>query len=115
VVAKHEGGRGAVVYDPATFNAFRIEAYSEDEEGYAEGPITAIDAEAGTIIIDCYGNPVTLFVDASTKIERNEETAVFADPQIGDAVRAEYSTVTMLTKEIEAHTESESPPPPEGD
>jgi hypothetical protein len=90
-------------------------AHSEDEEGYAEGPITAIDPVAGTITIDCYGSPVTLFVDASTKIERNEETAVFSDLLIGDAVRAEYSTVTVVAKEIEAHTEFEPPPPSEGD
>lgn len=103
------------VYDPATLNAYRIEAHSEEEEGYAEGPITAIDTVAGTITIDCYGAPVTLFVDASTKIVRNEEPAVFADLQIGDEAMAEYNTVTMVAKEIEVYVPevpAAEPPPP---
>jgi Cu/Ag efflux protein CusF len=113
-----------VVYDPVTFNAFRIEAEHEEEEAVAEGPITAIDPVLGTVTIDCYGTPVTLIVNASTKIRRNDEPATLSDLQIGDEVRAEYNTVTTIAKEIRAGTESDDPEPepdpepdpaPEGD
>lgn len=104
-----------VVYDPATFDAFKIEVENEEEEGYAEGPITAIDLVAGTVTIDCYGTPVTLFVDASTKIKRNGETAVFADLQIGDEAMAEYNLVTMIAKEIEVYVEGEGDDDGEGE
>jgi Cu/Ag efflux protein CusF len=105
-----------VVYDPVTFNAFRIEVVNEDEEGYAEGPITGIDLETGTVTIDCYGSPVTVIVNASTKIEHNDETATLSDLQVGDEAMAEYNTVTMIVKEIEANTpESEPEPAPEPD
>ncbi len=93
-----------VVYASDTQNAFRIEVVNEDEEGYAEGPITAIDPVAGTITIDCYGSPVTLFVTASTKIEKNDAVAVFADLQVGDEGMAEYNTTTMIAKEIEVES-----------
>ncbi len=93
-----------VVYDSETLNAFRIEVQDEENEGYAEGPITAIDAAAGTITIDCYGAPVTLLVDASTKIEKNDEPVVFADLRIGDEVMAEYNSATMIARRIEVYT-----------
>lgn len=94
-----------VVYASDTQNAFRIEVENEEEQGYAEGPITAIDPVAGTITIDCYGSPVTLFVTASTKIEKNDEVAVFTDLQVGDEGMAEYNTTTMIAKEIEVESE----------
>lgn len=93
-----------VVYASDTQDAFRIEVQNEEEEGYAEGPITAIDPVAGTITIDCYGSPVTLFVTATTKIEKNDEVAVFADLQVGDEGMAEYNTTTMIAKEIEVES-----------
>jgi Cu/Ag efflux protein CusF len=95
-----------VVYDPVTLNAFRIEVQDEAAEGYAEGPITAIDPLAGTVTIDCYGTPVTVIVNASTEIKRNDETVTLADLQIGDEAMAEYNTVTMIAKEIEVESES---------
>jgi Cu/Ag efflux protein CusF len=95
------------VYDPVTLNAFRIEAEHEEEEAVAEGPITAIDAVPGTVTVDCCGTPVTLIVNASTKIRRDDEPATLSDLQIGDEVHAEYNTVTMIAKEIRAGTQDE--------
>ncbi len=92
------------VYASDTQDAFRIEVQNEEEEGYAEGPITAIDPVAGTITIDCYGSPVTLFVTASTKIEKNDDVAGFGDLQVGDEGMAEYNTTTMIAKEIEVES-----------
>jgi len=94
-----------VVYASDTQNAFRIEVENEEEEGYAEGPITAIDPVAGSITIDCYGSPVTVLVTASTKIEKDEEPAVFADLQVGEEVMAVYNTTTMIAKEIEVYSD----------
>ncbi|HEY1373567.1 MAG TPA: DUF5666 domain-containing protein [Candidatus Binatia bacterium] len=93
-----------VVYASDTQDAFRIEVENEEEEGYAEGPITAIDPVAGTVTFDCYGSPVTLFVTASTKIEKNDEVAGFGDLQVGDEGMAEYNTTTMIAKEIEVES-----------
>jgi len=93
-----------IVYDSETSNAFRIEVENEDELGYADGPITAIDPVAGTITFDCYGAPVTLFVTANTKIEKNDEPAVFADLVVGDTGMAEYNTATMIAKEVEVES-----------
>lgn len=96
-----------VVYASDTQNAFRIEVENEEEQGYAEGPITAIDPSAGAITIDCYGLPVTLFVDASTKIEKDDEPALFADLKVGDEVMSEYNTATMIAKKIEVYSPEE--------
>ena len=93
-----------VVYASDTQNAFRIEVQNEEEQGYAEGSITAIDTVAGTITIDCYGSPVTLFVDASTKIEKDDAPVLFADLVVGDQIMAEYNTVTMIAQKIEVYT-----------
>jgi hypothetical protein len=93
-----------VVYASDTQNAFRIEVENEDEEGYAEGPITAIDPVSGSITIDCYGSPVTVLVTASTKIDKDDESAVFADLEVGDDVMAVYNTTTMIAKEIEVYS-----------
>jgi Cu/Ag efflux protein CusF len=97
-----------IVYASDTSNALRIEVENEDEEGYAEGPITAIDAAAGSITIDCYGSPVTVFVDASTKIEKDDAPAVFADLQVGDDVMAVYNTTTMIAREVEVYSDEGS-------
>jgi hypothetical protein len=96
-----------VVYDPITLNAFRIEAQQEEEEAVAEGPITAIDPVFGTVTIDCYGAPVTLIVNASTKIRRNHEPATLADLQIGDEARSEYNVSTLIAKNIRAGAEED--------
>jgi Cu/Ag efflux protein CusF len=102
-------------YDPTTLDAFRIEADSEEDDAEIEGIITALDTVSCTLLIpgpctvtitNSGGVSVTLIVDASTKIERNDATALLADLQVGDPASAEYNIVTMVAKEIEAGTES---------
>ena len=106
-------------YDPLTFNAFRIEAEEEGEDAEVEGVINAVDTGLGTVTIDSNGTLVTLFVDASTKIELNGETVFLADLAIYLAtnsnvpVSAEYNVVAMVAKEIEAGVEPEEEPAPE--
>ena len=104
-------------YDPLTLNAFSIESEDEEEDAEIEGTITAIDAVSCTVVatppVLCSititktdGTAVTLFVDASTKIERNDIEGLFlTDLQIGDPVEAEYNTATMVAKEIEVELE----------
>ena len=101
--------------DPVTFNAFRIEAENEGKDAEVEGVITAVDTPlAGTVTIqDSNLKLVTLCVDASTKIERNDAPAILSDLQVGDPVSAEYNALTMVAKEIEAGTEPEPEPAPE--
>ena len=104
-------------YDPLTLNAFSIESEDEEEDAEIEGTITAIDAVSCTVVatppVLCSititktdGTAVTLFVDASTKIERNDIEGLFlTDLQVGDPVEAEYNTATMVAKEIEVELE----------
>jgi hypothetical protein len=48
---------------------------------------------------------VTLIVDATTKIERDDASALLTDLKVGDPVEAEYNIVTMVAKEIEVELE----------
>jgi len=98
-----------VHYDPVTFNAFRIEAENEVEDAEVEGTIAAIDTAAGTVTItDGLGNPITLVVDASTRIERNDAAATIFELQINDPVKAEYNIATLVANEIEVEVEAEN-------
>jgi hypothetical protein len=103
-------------YDPTTLDAFRIEADSEEDDGEIEGTITALDTVSCTLvppspctvtITNSHAVSVTLIVDASTEIKRNDAPALVSDLQVGDPASAEYNVVTMVAKEIEAGTESE--------
>lgn len=93
-------------YDPATFDAFSIEADSEGEQddAHIHGTVAAVDTGAGTLTITPNGGgaDVTLNVDASTEIEVNDVHGTLDDIQVGMPVEAEYDTQTMLAKEIKA-------------
>ncbi|HTM08280.1 MAG TPA: DUF5666 domain-containing protein [Verrucomicrobiae bacterium] len=106
ITALAVGSPAEAEYDPTTLNAFRIEAENEVEDAEVEGLITAIDTAAGTVTItDALANPITLFVDASTRIERNDAPATIFDLQINDPVKAEYNDVTLVANEIEVEAE----------
>jgi Cu/Ag efflux protein CusF len=95
-------------YDPVTFEAFGIEAENEAEEGEIEGTITDVNVNASTVTIqDESGNSVTLTVDASTEIERDDEPAFITDLQVGDSAEAEYDSVTLIAHQIEAESADE--------
>jgi hypothetical protein len=104
-------------YDPVTFNAFHIEAEEEGEEGEVEGFLagpTAVDTTLNTVTItDSLGNTlVVLTVDASTKIELNDQTVLFSDlatylaTNSNVPVSAEYNVLTLVAKEIQAGTDN---------
>lgn len=92
-------------FDPATLNAYSIEADSEGEQddAHISGAVTAVDVGAGTLTLaPAAGDPVTLNVEASTEIEVNDVHGTLADIQVGMPARAEYDTATLLAKEIKA-------------
>ena len=92
-------------FDPVTFDAFRIEDEGEDEEGEIEGTATAVDAVNGTItILDEDGHSVTLIVDASTEIERDDAPAFLADILVGDQVAAKFDSTTLVASRLKAES-----------
>ena len=106
ITALTAGSPAEAEYDPITLNAFRIEAENEVEDAEVEGTITAIDTTAGTVTItDALANAITLFVDASTRIERDDAAATIFDLQVNDPVKAEYNNVTLVANEIEVEAE----------
>lgn len=80
-------------------------ALAKKHQTKAKGPITAIDTTAGTVTIadKKSGESVTVTVDASTRIHKNEqEHATLADLAVGDKANARYNTTTLIAKRIQA-------------
>ena len=109
-------------YDPITFAAFRIESEDEEEEGEIEGTITAIDLSCTTPIVppppadtapctvtitNSHGTAVTLIVDAGTKIERDDSSALVSDLQVGDPAEAKFNTTTLVAQKIEVESDDD--------
>lgn len=100
------GQRAEAKFDPATFDAFRIEVEDEVEEAEIEGVITNVDLVAATVTIqDASGVSVTVIATASTEITRDDEPAFLSDLQIGDCATAKYDATTFEAFEIEAESE----------
>jgi hypothetical protein len=80
----------------------------------ADGWISAVDPVQSTVSIASRDgdSTVTVIVDASTVIERNDTTATLADLQVGDRAEAVYSPSTMIATKIEAESCTPPPPPP---
>jgi hypothetical protein len=67
----------------------------------AKGPITAIDLNANSVTIsDKKSGLVTVFVDGSTVIEKNSQSATLADLQIGDRADARYNGNTFVANRL---------------
>lgn len=96
------GDRADARYDTTTMVASRIKAKTAKIEAKVEGVITAIDLDAGSVTIQpSAGDPVTVTVTATTKIEYNEADATLADFQIGDAAQAKYNPTNFVASKIE--------------
>ena len=99
-------------YDSATMLATTIDAEENNEQSEVEGVITAIDLGAGTITINGEGEgaesdssvpmEVTLNVDSSTVIMRDESPVPFSSLQVGQSAEAQYDPLTMLASFVEA-------------
>jgi hypothetical protein len=71
-----------------------------------DGSVTTVSATKITITPEHGGSPVTLTIDASTRIFRNGHTATAADLKAGDRAEALYVRATLLAKAIEARSSS---------
>jgi hypothetical protein len=100
-------------YDPLTLVATRIKAGTEDcdhdddkEEPDIKGTISVVAADSITVVPFRDGDPLTLLIDASTKIEldENDGPATILDLAVGTVVEVEYDALTMTAKEIEIKT-----------
>lgn len=100
------GQRAEAKFDPATFDAFRIEVEDEVEEARIEGVITNVDVAAATVTIqDANGVSVTVIATSGTEIKRDDEPAFLSDLQIGDCSKAKYDAATFEAFKIEAESE----------
>jgi hypothetical protein len=97
-------------YDPATMVASAVED-QETPESHAEvyGILAAVDTIAGTVTITPSNGAanVTLFVDGSTDLQRNDVTVTLADFVVGDIVEAHYDPATMIASEIHTSVDDE--------
>jgi len=92
------GDRVDARYDPTTLIANRVRVKSAK----VEGVLTAVDLGNSTVTITpSGGSPITLFVTADTKIERNEEHVTLADLQVGDLAEARFDGNTAIKIETE--------------
>lgn len=99
------GMKVEAAYDPATNNAYSIEADSHGETNDAkiDGTVSAVDAAGGTLTVTPKtGSPVTLLANASTEIRVNDQAATLADVQVGMPVEADYDSASMIASEIKA-------------
>jgi small nuclear ribonucleoprotein (snRNP)-like protein len=95
------GDKVEAKYNPVTMLASKIEVKSSYSE--LKGKIAAVDTTANTVTITPSkgGADVTLNVDSSTIIKKNDVTITLADLVVGDMVEAKYSPATMLAAKIE--------------
>lgn len=92
-------------YDSTTFEAFRINVEDMEDDAKISGTITAVDTVNGSVTIDDgAGTVVTVFVNASTSIQRDDLPAFLGDLQVGDKGKAEYNSSTMVATEVEAES-----------
>jgi len=89
-------------YLPATMVASSIEAETYSLE--VKGTILSTDLTANTLSIteNLTATVVTVNVDATTVIKRNDLVVTLADLVVGDRVEAKYDPTTLLASKIEA-------------
>jgi Cu/Ag efflux protein CusF len=100
----HVGQRAQAVYDRATLLAALVHVQGDNPSPNAavEGSVTAVSATSITIASE-HGSPVTLTIDASTRITRGDHPITAADIQVGDQAEALYVRATLLATRIESH------------
>lgn len=110
----HVGDRLVMNYTPtAATGAIKGTATDgEDTPGAYEfeGLVSSVDPIAGTLDIASIdgGSIVTLKVDSSTVITREDAAATLADLQFGDRVEAKYNSGNMLASSLKAETDVEN-------
>lgn len=99
----HTGQRAHASYDKTTLLAavVRVQNDGNPEPATAaiEGRVTAASTTSVTIAPE-HGNPVTLVIDASTRITREGHAATAADITVGDRAEALFVRATLLAQRI---------------
>lgn len=99
----HTGQRAHASYDRTTLLAavVRVQNDGNPEPATAEieGRVTAASAASVTIAPE-HGNPVTLAIDASTRITREGHAATAADITVGDRAEALFVRATLVAQRI---------------
>ncbi|AXA36623.1 MAG: hypothetical protein D6691_05020 [Candidatus Hydrogenedentota bacterium] len=107
-----------VKYNPTTLVASKIEVKSPGSgstpTAEVKGTVTAVDPLLGTLTVTSTltSGSVTVQVDATTKIERDDAPATLADIQVGDCVEVKYNPTTSVAIKIEAKSATLPPPGP---
>lgn len=95
-------------YDPATFDAFEINAGTDDgggsgsEQDHVHGTVASTDTTNSTVTItpDGGGSDITLLVTGTTEIEVKGEPGGLADFKNGDKIDAKYIGATLEATEL---------------
>ncbi len=99
----HTGQRAHASYDKTTLLAalVRVQSDGNPEPATAaiEGRVTVASTTSVTIAPE-HGNPVTLAIDASTRITREGHATTAADIKVGDRAEALFVRATLLAQRI---------------
>jgi|GEM_PF-1099181 len=103
------GDKAEARYDATTKVASRIEARTTPPPpAQVEGKVTAVTTTAVTITPQ-HGGPVTLTIDATTKIYLRGTAATIADVAVGQRAHASYNRTTLLAAVL--RVQNDNPPP----
>jgi len=109
----HVGNHLSMKYRPTTgtsTDGVALDGDDSPEDYDLSGIVAAVDTVAGTVDIasDDGGSTVTLNVDSSTVITRDDAPATLADLVFGDEIEATYDSATMLASTIDAQSNEDN-------
>lgn len=89
-------------YDVDTLVAkeLKVGDTGEEEEVETSGTVSEVTDTTVTVNPDDGGEPITLTVNSETDIEIDGEDGNIADIQVGDTIRADYDSVTLVANDI---------------
>jgi hypothetical protein len=101
-------------YDTATLVAQEIDAGSngskEGNQESVDGTVAVTTTTSVTINPNESGNPITLTVDASTRITIDDSPGTLDQIPLGASIEAEYDTTTMIASDLDVQTGGEDKP-----
>lgn len=105
------GMPGEARFDPSARTAFKLESGEDPDdnggdggqtgESRAEGTITAVTSNSVSIRLHS-GQVITVLVNGTTKIERNDLHVSLSDFRVGDRGEARYNASNLLARKVEA-------------
>jgi preprotein translocase subunit YajC len=103
------GQRAHASYNGTTLVASILRVQNEDPESQSaevEGKVTAVSATSITIAPE-HSSPVTLTIDATTRITRDDHVIAVGDIRVDDRADAHYDRTTMLAQRIQIEGDHE--------